>query len=80
MNVKFDARRTGEKIRYYREQRGWSQQELADRCGYIGIDAYVIDCYEAGIALALVESIAAISNALGVEPSWLLAWKPEDEE
>lgn len=80
MNVKFDAKRTGEKIRYYREQRGWSQGNLAGAIKDTHIDAYVIDCYEAGIALVLVETIVAIANALNVEPSWLLVWSDAEME
>lgn len=73
----FDSVETGINIRFYREQKGWSQEELAKKCG---CESRVIDIYESGRnSLALVETITAIANALGVIPSWLISFKQEEK-
>ena len=77
MNVKLDEKQTGKNIRSYRKQRGWSKKELAERAG---VAVELVDHYEKSPAVMNLYTIIMLANALYVEPSWLLAWKPEDEE
>lgn len=77
MKLQFDAKRTGEKIKHYRKQLGWSKKELAERAG---VAVALVDHYEKGPGTMNFYAIIMLANALNVEPSWLLAWKPEDQE
>ena len=62
-------KRVGKKVQTLRGQKGWSQEELARRCGlhrtYIGS----IERSERNISLINIEKIA---NALNIHPSALL--------
>ncbi len=59
----------GERVRYLRKKRGWSQEELADACGlhrtYIG----AVERGERNISLL---NIVVFAHALGVKPANLL--------
>ena len=77
MKLKFDAEGMGKKAKHYREQLGMTKAELASA---IGCSQQAISILECGNADPRLSGITDISNALNVEPSWLLAWKPEDEE
>ncbi|WFF73988.1 helix-turn-helix transcriptional regulator [Proteiniclasticum sp. QWL-01] len=77
MKLQFDAEEMGKKIEHYRKQRGMTRADLASA---IGCSQQAISILECGNADPRLSGITNIANALGVEPSWLLAWKPEDEE
>ena len=77
MKLKFDEKQTGKNIKFYRKQWGWSKKELAERAG---VDVVLVDHYEKSPVVMNLYTITMLANALNVHPSWLLAWKPEDEE
>jgi transcriptional regulator with XRE-family HTH domain len=77
MNIQLDEKQTGKNIKSYRKQWGWSKKELSERSG---LTVELVDCYEKGPAVMNLYAIIMLANALNVYPSWLLAWKPEDEE
>ncbi|UUM12431.1 helix-turn-helix domain-containing protein [Clostridiaceae bacterium HFYG-1003] len=77
MKLQFDANETGKKIKHYREQQGMTRADLANA---IGCSQQAISILECGNADPSLSGITNIANALNVEPSWLLVWKPEDEE
>ena len=54
---------TGERIRYWRKEKGLTQQELADR---LGCSAANISQYEAGKRNAKIDTLYKISEALNV--------------
>ena len=61
---------TGEKIRNARKAKGMTQEELGAK---IGVQKAAINKYETGIVVNLKRStIAALSRALGVSPTYLL--------
>ena len=77
MKLKFDAEGMGKKIKHYREQLGMTLADLASAIDYpMGWIGFLED----GVIDLKMSVITDIANALNVEPSWLLAWKPEDEE
>lgn len=77
MKIQFDANEMGKKIKHYREQMHMTVKELAiSSCRPVE----QIEAIEEGIKYPSLRAIEDIANALNVEPSWLLAWKPEDEE
>ena len=53
----------GEKIRYYRKQRGMSQEELASA---LGISHVHVSRYESGTRKPKLEQLRSIASALGV--------------
>ena len=77
MNVNLDEKQTGKNIKSYRKQRGWTKTELAERAA---IMRELVDYYETSAQVVNLYTIIRIANALNVHPSWLLAWKQEDEE
>ena len=77
MKLKFDAEGMGKKIKNYRKQQGMKKAEFGRA---IGKPWYVVELLEDGNTEPSLALIADIANVLNVEPSWLLAWKPEDEE
>ena len=79
MKLMFDAEGMGKKIKHYREQLGMTRDDLANAIDY---PPYWIELLEDGYADTdpRMSAITDIANTLNVEPSWLLAWKPEDEE
>jgi transcriptional regulator with XRE-family HTH domain len=77
MKLQFDEKQTGKNIKSYRKQLGMKKADLASA---IDCSRQAISILECGIADPRISAITNIANALNVEPSWLLAWKPEDEE
>ena len=74
---------TGELIRQLRKARGWTQEELAHRCGYSGKS--VICKVEAAERPGNTEKIKKIADALGVSPASLVDWEsmeslPDDSD
>lgn len=68
----------GERIKFFRKQRGYTQQELGDK---IGATKMAISKYERGLVSKIdTDTVEEIANALGVEPVILAGWKPMDEE
>lgn len=59
----------GDTIRELREQRGWSQSDLAERCGTF---QQTIGRYESGTHEPKASMITALSAAFGVTVSYLL--------
>lgn len=62
------AKLIGERLRAYRNQKGWSQEEMAERAGF---HPTYIGQLERGEKNATVESISRVSNALGIPLSVL---------
>ena len=66
----------GTNVKKYRLERGYSQEDLADKCGlhrtYIGS----IECLHRNVSL---KSIQKIAKALEVEPNKLLACGEENK-
>ncbi len=56
-----------DRLKYAREQKGLTQQQLADICG---VAQQTIDAIEGGVSLK-PRKIDAISRALEVSPAWL---------
>ena len=77
MKLQLDERQTGKNIKSYRKQWGWSKKELAERAG---VAVELVYHYEKSPAVMNLYTIIMLANALNVEPSWMLAWKREDEE
>lgn len=57
------------RLRQAREERGWSQQQLADR---VGIARVTITMYEAGEREPDFETLTKLAQALGVTTDYLL--------
>lgn len=66
-----------ERIRRLRERKGWSQDELAKKCGYNGRSA--ISKIEKGERDLRADKILAIATALGVSPSYLMDGEPTNK-
>ena len=64
-----------ERIRALREQRGLSQQELADRLGYTSRSS--ITKIEKGLVDLQQTKILAFAEALGVTPAYLMGWETD---
>lgn len=63
----------GERIKYFREVSGMTQQELADR---IGVKFPAISKYENGTVDNLpLERVELIAKALGVTPGQITGWE-----
>ena len=62
------AKQIGERLRAYRNQKGWSQEELAERAGF---HPTYIGQLERGEKNATIESISRVSVALGIPLSVL---------
>ncbi|EMN1412602.1 helix-turn-helix domain-containing protein [Enterobacter hormaechei] len=59
LHVKF-----GKRVRELRKERGWSQEEFADRCG---LDRTYVSGIERGVRNPTLEIIGMISSGLNVE-------------
>ena len=68
----------GQKIAEARTKAGMTQQELAERSGYKTKSA--INKIELGLRDLPQKKIAAIAQALGVTPGYLMGWDEEPEE
>lgn len=60
------ARVWGARIKHAREERGWTQRELADR---IGVSRVTIAAYEAGNIIPRPKKLPRLENALGLASS-----------
>ncbi|MGW1444129.1 helix-turn-helix domain-containing protein [Serratia rhizosphaerae] len=58
----------GQRIRELRKERGWSQEEFADRCG---LDRTYVSGIERGVRNPTLEVIGVISSGLNVNISIL---------
>lgn len=68
---------TGERIKYYRELLGLTQEEVASRLGTTPQNIYK---YEKGIITNIpLRSIEMLSQMFGVSPSILTGWEKEPE-
>lgn len=67
----------GDHIRRLREERGWSQEELADRCE---LHRTYIGGIERGERNLGVLNVLKIARAIGVEPSRLFDGYTKDDE
>lgn len=63
------CKQVGVNIRRLREQKGWSQEELADRTG---LHRTYISGIERGVRNPTITIISKIANPLGVKPAQLL--------
>ncbi|MBS6928428.1 MAG: helix-turn-helix transcriptional regulator [Finegoldia magna] len=59
LHIKF-----GKRVRELRKERGWSQEEFADRCG---LDRTYVSGIERGVRNPTLEIIGLISAGLNVE-------------
>lgn len=59
LHIKF-----GKRVRELRKERGWSQEEFADRCG---LDRTYVSGIERGVRNTTLEVIGMISSGLNVE-------------
>ena len=67
----------GKRIKDLRMSRGWSAEELAERCG---VSPATIYRYERGtISSAPVDKIAPIAEALGVSPAVIMGWGDDEK-
>ncbi|MBR3552512.1 MAG: helix-turn-helix transcriptional regulator [Clostridia bacterium] len=64
-----------EKIRFLREQKGLSQQELAEKVGYKTASA--INKIELGLRDLNQTKIISFAKALNTTPSFLMGWSDE---
>ena len=65
--------RIGDRIKLYRESKGWTQEELAKK---IGVTPQAIYKYEKGIVTNIpLEKISVMSKALGIDPQKLAGWE-----
>lgn len=69
----------GQRIKAYREARGWSQGELAKRMGYTSRSTI---CYiESGKTELYTSGIMKFADIFGVSPSEIMGWgKPVSDE
>lgn len=63
------CRQVGTNIRRLREEKGWSQEELADRTG---LHRTYISGIERGVRNPTVTIVARIARPLGIKPGELL--------
>ena len=66
----------GEKIKQKRIELGWSQEELAKRCGYKSRSS--INKIELARDLPL-KKIEIMANVLGVTPAYLMGWEGQEK-
>jgi len=67
----------GSRTRQLRQEKGWSQEELAS-CA--GLDRSYMGCVERGERNVSLENICKICDALGVSPASLFDWWEKTEQ
>ena len=67
----------GNKIKELRLKKGWTQEELAKKCGYSGKS--VISKAEASGDNIGAKKLARIAAALDVSPASFLTWEPKTD-
>ena len=65
----------GRKLRLVRQERGYSQEQLADRAG---LDRTYVSSCERGKRNISLENIWRLARALGVDPSELISNRPAE--
>lgn len=65
----------GKRIRFFRESKGMSQEELAKRCGY---KSKVSICKIELERDAPIKKLVPIAEALGITPQELMGWTSDD--
>lgn len=70
------ARRFGERLHRYREDRGLSQRQLA---ALVGVDPTQIGRYERGAILPAADTVVALADVLRVSTDTLLVGKADRE-
>lgn len=69
----------GSRIKSKRVELGYSQEELAKKCGFKGRSA--ISMIELGLRDIAHDKIVALAKALGISPAYIMGWKePEVNE
>lgn len=74
MELELQAKLTGERIKFRRNQLGLSQDELANALGKSQNQIYL---YEKGKALPSVEGLILLARHLQTTPDWLLGMDDE---
>lgn len=54
----------GRNVKQHRQQKGWTQEELADRCGMLALE---ISRYERGARDMRVSTVARLAKGLEIE-------------
>jgi len=70
-----ETKEIGARIKQRREELGWSQDELALRCGYAGRSS--INKIEKGANAMSMDIVQRIAAALDVKVSWLFGFEEE---
>lgn len=70
----------GDRIKRLRQERGWSQKDLADKLGYQ--DRSIISLVEQGKRGIDIDTVVRYADLFGVEPTFLLGWETviDDDE
>ena len=69
---------TGDRIKYYRELRGLTMEQLAR---LVGVQNSAINKYEKGVVTNIpIERVKKIAGALEVSPRDLLGWEEEQDD
>jgi len=63
-SARFDSKAVGDHVKHLRELNGWSQGELARQAG---VAKQAISNLERGTVTASLTTLAAISNAIGID-------------
>ena len=63
----------GERIKQLRKEHGFTQKELAERCGYASLTT--INKIELGINSVPVSVVEKIAKVFGVSPSYIMGWE-----
>lgn len=77
MRIEFDKKRTGDNIRFYRQQMALSQKELASMAR---MSETILNHYEKGHFEQLMSHVSKIANVLNVHPNQIMAFVVEGEE
>lgn len=65
----------GERIKYLRKNAGFTQEELAKRCGYRSLTT--INKIELGINNVPLSVVEKIASVFGVTPAYIMGWSEE---
>ena len=66
-------REVGDRIRFYRMEQGWTQNQLAE---IVGTHANTISRWETGVDIANLADLCKLADALGVSLTTLLGEEP----
>lgn len=62
----------GERVKKLRTERGWTQKQLAEKCGYTSLTS--INKIELGINNVPLSVLEKIAEVFGVQPAYLMGW------